>query len=457
MYLNFKIYFFFKFQFKAPFNTTFSEKTPEGWTRVQSSLQYDEPTRKLWEELQKPYGNPSSFLRHLIILEKFYRNGDLILSPKASTHSETYNSCVQNRLKSYDNFSPNKSINQFDESVNKIQKHLSNNSVTMTSKPKDNQKSMQSVQCSPTNIQKNRVANSQEINSVIDKNVASTTRTYTTPDLPPELISISKTADTHNHSAPLKNKLISMKSNPSQIANVIKLPETLTPQERLSSKNWRPTLIPLTSSTILNQHGPLYLTADGRRLPALVQVQSSGRPFLISIHDYNRMCILRREKLLRDQMLKANNKNALNGIMNTQIGQGNKKLFERMSGNYRLPTATATSSNINRPSTSSVDSSCISPLIPSHSSTNQVFNKKVSNIQPNTSGGHSNTIKNNLLLKNRELLSKIPKNLTVIPQLKSQTLSNASLLSVFPNNNNPLITANIKNQNFGQDKKNTEK
>lgn len=31
------------------------------------------------------------------------------------------------------------------------------------------------------------------------------------------------------------------------------------------------------------------------------QVQSGGKPYLISIHDYNRMCILRRERLLREQ------------------------------------------------------------------------------------------------------------------------------------------------------------
>ncbi|KAL5275055.1 hypothetical protein ACFFRR_001186 [Megaselia abdita] len=431
-------------QFKAPFNT-YSEKTPEGWTRVQSFLQYDEPTRKLWEELQKPYGNSSSFLRHLIILEKFYRNGDLILSPKASTNSYTYNTCVQNRLNSYDNFSPNKIIAQFDDSVNKIQRQLSNNSVTMTTKPKDdNQKSLQSVRCSISNNKKNKL--NKGMNSVIDKSLSST-KTCTATDLPPELISISKTADSHNRT-PQKTKMISLKT-PSQIANVIKLPETLTPQERLSSKNWRPTLIPLTSTTHLNQQGPLYLTADGRRLPALVQVQSSGRPFLISIHDYNRMCILRREKLLRDQMLKANNKNALNGILNTQMSQSNK-ILEKNSGNYRLPSATATSSIISRPSTS-VESSGIVPT---------TF-KKVSNILPIAGGGHNNNIKTNLLLKDRELLSKIPKNLTVIPQIKSQTFSNASLLSVFPQNNNPLTpslsSSNIKSPNYVQDKKNTEK
>lgn len=420
-------------------------------------MQYDEPTRKLWEELQKPYGNSSSFLRHLIILEKFYRNGDLVLSTKAGSNSNSYNACVQNRLKSYDNFSPNKSIAQFDDIVNKTKKQLSNNFVTVTTKPKDNQKSAKTVQCSSNN-QKNRMAN-METNNDISKNSIST-KSYSAPDLPPELISISKIADSHNR-AHQKTKLLSTK-NTSQIANVIKLPETLTPQERLSSKNWRPTLIPLTSSTHLNQQGPLYLTADGRRLPALVQVQSSGRPFLISIHDYNRMCILRREKLLRDQMLKANNLNALNGAPNTQAGQSNKRNLEKMSVNYRLPTATTTSSIMNRPSTSSFDHSAIVPttLMLPISSSNLAFNKKVSNVPPIAGIGHSNNIKTNLLLKDRELLSKIPKNLTVIPQIKSNAFSNTSLLTALPQNNSSLTTsltaANIKNTNNVQDKKITE-
>lgn len=417
--------------------------------------------------MQKPYGNLSSFLRHLIILEKFYRNGDLILSPKASTNSSTYNSCVQNRLKSYDNFSPNKAIAQFDEEVNKIQKQLSNNSVTMTTKPKDNVKSFQSTSSTVSSVNVNNTNNKDVSNSAPAKHSTPIQPHKPSTEFPPELISISKGL-TSNVSNPLsKPKSILAKPNTSQIANLIKLPETLTPQERLSSKNWRPTLIPLTSSAHLNQHGPLYLTADGRRLPALVQVQSNKRPFLISIHDYNRMCILRREKLLRDQMLKANNRNALNGMINTQIGQGNsnnnnnstnssnannKKIFPKMSGNFRQTTSTATSS---RPSTS-MDFSNLgtSPSISSSSSsstTAQFFNKNqnISNLLPNSSGGYGNNIKTSSLLKDRDLLSKIPKNLTVIPQIKSQAFSNASLLSVFPQTN--LINKNI------QDKKNVEK
>ncbi|XP_062139403.1 uncharacterized protein LOC133848051 isoform X1 [Drosophila sulfurigaster albostrigata] len=89
-------------QFKVPFGCSSSQRTPEGWTRVQTFLQYDEPTRRLWEELQKPYGNQSSFLRHLILLEKYYRNGDLVLAPHASPNASVYTQTVRQRLNSYD-------------------------------------------------------------------------------------------------------------------------------------------------------------------------------------------------------------------------------------------------------------------------------------------------------------------------------------------------------------------
>uniref|UniRef100_T1P9Y6 Putative metal-binding protein (DUF2284) n=1 Tax=Musca domestica TaxID=7370 RepID=T1P9Y6_MUSDO len=89
-------------QFKVPFGSSASQRTPEGWTRVQTFLQYDEPTRRLWEELQKPYGNQSSFLRHLILLEKYFRNGDLILSASASSNASVYTQTVRQRLTSYD-------------------------------------------------------------------------------------------------------------------------------------------------------------------------------------------------------------------------------------------------------------------------------------------------------------------------------------------------------------------
>ncbi|XP_022827052.1 uncharacterized protein LOC111356799 [Spodoptera litura] len=77
--------------------------TPEGWEKCNTMIQYDVETKKLWNELQRPYGNQSSFLRHLILLEKYFRSGDLILSHNASPHAATYSDSVQSRLRAYDN------------------------------------------------------------------------------------------------------------------------------------------------------------------------------------------------------------------------------------------------------------------------------------------------------------------------------------------------------------------
>lgn len=77
------------------------EITPQGWEKCATMIQYDKDTKMLWQELQRPYGNQSSFLRHLILLEKYYRAGDLILAPNASRNAINYSTSVQNRLISY--------------------------------------------------------------------------------------------------------------------------------------------------------------------------------------------------------------------------------------------------------------------------------------------------------------------------------------------------------------------
>ncbi|XP_011505221.1 PREDICTED: uncharacterized protein LOC105368027 isoform X2 [Ceratosolen solmsi marchali] len=78
------------------------EVTPQGWEKCATMIQYDRDTKMLWQELQRPYGNQSSFLRHLILLEKYYRSGDLILAPNASRNAINYSTSVQNRLISYE-------------------------------------------------------------------------------------------------------------------------------------------------------------------------------------------------------------------------------------------------------------------------------------------------------------------------------------------------------------------
>ena len=78
------------------------EVTPQGWEKCATMIQYDKETKLLWQELQRPYGNQSSFLRHLILLEKYYRSGDLVLAPNASRNAINYSTSVHNRLISYD-------------------------------------------------------------------------------------------------------------------------------------------------------------------------------------------------------------------------------------------------------------------------------------------------------------------------------------------------------------------
>ncbi|XP_015511523.2 MATH and LRR domain-containing protein PFE0570w isoform X1 [Neodiprion lecontei] len=78
------------------------EVTPQGWEKCATMIQYDRDTKLLWQELQRPYGNQSSFLRHLILLEKYYRSGDLVLAPNASRNAINYSTSVQNRLISYE-------------------------------------------------------------------------------------------------------------------------------------------------------------------------------------------------------------------------------------------------------------------------------------------------------------------------------------------------------------------
>ena len=42
------------------------------------------------QDLHYAYGNYAFFLRHLILLEKYWRNGDLILSDNASQKASGY-------------------------------------------------------------------------------------------------------------------------------------------------------------------------------------------------------------------------------------------------------------------------------------------------------------------------------------------------------------------------------
>lgn len=293
-----------------PFNSG-ATRTPEGWARVFTTIQYDEATRNLWEELQKPYGNQSSFLKHLILLEKYYRNGDLILSQNASTTAVTYSESVQNRLKSYDSSVVMPGIGS---PINILQQ-LSNAPITITPTVKNKFKIGNADNLAKNQLNSFSIENTKRKLGALEKfghkNKQGTTSQPPSKQMkideqqklsvPPDLISINtslsqKTGNVSGTSSP-------QKKSPNSTQQVIKLPDSLTPSERKqTAKPWRPTLIPITagSSATLNS-GPLFQTADGRKLPGLVQVMSGGKPYHISIHDYNRMCILRREKLWQIQ------------------------------------------------------------------------------------------------------------------------------------------------------------
>lgn len=420
-----------------------SWRTPDGWTKVTSTVQYDEPTRRLWEELQKPYGNQSSFLRHLLLLEKYFRSGDLLLTPNANHNAITYAESVQHRLQAYDNIPPRpvsitqilpqntvtqstamdlanvKSITTANKAVTISKVNAPPKpaalSITANSKPNTNDNASNSLlksNVSQAPKTRSHTVTTEPING--DKSdattktggnnttVASNTNVNNTitpktknPGLPPELICIT-TPPNEKHtpavpppsyqlqmqltlqqqiqqqhqnslllstqtkqlfgmvppamvpnvpvqvSSPKKQAstiatapttaIISNNASNSTQANkspnnsqnsttlsgkVIRLADALTEAERRESKHWRPTLMPITAE-MNNKDGQLYQTADGLQLPYFVQVKSGGKPYMITIHDYNRMCILRRERLLKDQTELLKNKSNQSGSANSQ-------------------------------------------------------------------------------------------------------------------------------------------
>uniref|UniRef100_A0A2M4B7Z0 Putative secreted mucin n=1 Tax=Anopheles marajoara TaxID=58244 RepID=A0A2M4B7Z0_9DIPT len=416
-----------------PFSSA-TMRTPEGWTKVTTTVQYDDSTRALWEELQEPYGNQSSFLRHLLLLERYFRNGELVLSPMAKTNASSYAEAMQSRLRSYDNkpsavssppalasLSPTASSLatggvQLDKASNILQQ-FSNSTITIvpTSRVRGGNKAASvadaagqsansagltvtpqqallvseatsppaSTPAAPVSLLKSNnlhLANSHQQEQTLagmkrkistDGGTkasivpAATSSPHTSAgaskvakldepkgvgaaatSMPPELIclnrkpSVTITTIPASRPAPTnqpqqqQSLLQQQSSTPSlqqeqqqqQTANqspadkvaatatgtanreIIHMPDKLTEAERReSSRTWRPTLLAIVPGVTESlKTEPLYKTADGRLLPRLVQVMSGGKQYHISINDYNRMCILRREKLIQQQLLSGN-------------------------------------------------------------------------------------------------------------------------------------------------------
>lgn len=237
------------------------EKLPEGWEKCMSTIQYDSDTKLLWQELQKPYGNQSSFLRHLILLEKYFRSGDLILSPNASHHSVNYSESVQNRLRAYDNI-PISSYN-FQSNPTTVNKSSSGIITTKEAAP-----SVSIINAA--NIPKNTPITLSQINNFAPHTVNKNRN----PGVPPGLIS-----------------LLPGSSRPST-KTVIKVPQPQKIKIPLI-KNWRPNLIPIDPNKKF----------DKDKKPGFVKVISAGKPYHITIDDYNRMCAIKKSYDLKQKRL----------------------------------------------------------------------------------------------------------------------------------------------------------
>lgn len=225
------------------------ERTPEGWEKCVSTIQYDAETKHLWHDLQKPYGNQSSFLRHLILLEKYFRNGDLILSPNATHHSLNYSESVHNRLKSYDNIPSGKpqKIPSAAAAVSVATKEIVQPTFTILN---------------AANIPKNTPITISQLNSSF----------LGAKKTPPGLISLQPAA-----SRPIAPPLVKV-AQPQKI----KFPIT---------KNWKPNLMPIDPSR------------KTEKKAGLVQVISGGKPYHITIEDYKKMCAIKRSFEMKNKRL----------------------------------------------------------------------------------------------------------------------------------------------------------
>ncbi|XP_064073193.1 uncharacterized protein East isoform X1 [Vanessa tameamea] len=310
--------------------------TPEGWEKCNTMIQYDVETRKLWTELQRPYGNQSSFLRHLILLEKYFRSGDLILSHNASPHAANYSTSVQSRLRAYDNLPPETSRRESVSLIEFRKKPSVNGKSLLKSNQNSEEKDPKKFMPPPGNLPKPKSKTEKK-----------------TKALPPELIAIN-TPNAQGRKA-IQNVLHNIQqlvkgvsaSDPTEVAAAPLPPPKFDPpkekkempglkfepikekkdntkldkekkeatksdtpkKQKANSKGWRPTLMPITPENLAKvAREPLKLAVDGHSLPSLVQVLSAGNRYHITFEDYNKMCLIRRERQQRLQEKEAKSK-----------------------------------------------------------------------------------------------------------------------------------------------------
>lgn len=233
--------------------------TPEGWEKCNTMIQYDVETKKLWNELQRPYGNQSSFLRHLILLEKYFRSGDLVLSHNASPHAANYSDSVQSRLRAYDNI-VNDTPRRSEPAISLIEfrkKPSMNGKSLLKSNQNDSEKDTKKFMPPPGSLPKTK--------SKADK--------VKSKPLPPELIAIntpnaqgrkaiqnvlhniqqlvkgvSASDPTEIAAAPLPASIVATKFDPPPAKEKKETPkkEDAPKKTKATSKPWRPTLMPIT-------------------------------------------------------------------------------------------------------------------------------------------------------------------------------------------------------------------
>lgn len=561
-------------------------RTPEGWTKCTTTIQYDEETRRLWNHLQEPYGNQSSFLRHLILLEKYFRSGDLVLSQNATSSATNYSESVQSRLRSFDHIPT---------TVNSEMPTGYRPNLTVTKKPSSEQLVNSSAHIPPaelplseiTQLTKKFKLDKKSIGSMQIGNMVSLAKSSSafvkpvkkgqetshnrSPSVPPDLISIgnkssisaapisalkrsslpstsiespvtvalkisgNSTTNVSSSSAPTTDTSpafvsaslaiqaaaavtsvptassttstsqyagtsgssltvvpvtgssttspdapASKEPSPTPASTQTPTPATTTlsaaePIKKTGSavKPWRPTLIPIDPNSEPPNPGQLFQTVDGRRLPSLVQVMSGGKPYHISIQDYNRMCILRRQKVVQMQKTQLiqkikdaqktdkNPTEAKNSVVSVNkkkvVDIPNKVLEQNSVIPIRGAESTKTKKTVNNATAILKNLPQISKNLTVARTTTAVTNTSISNTATITKSDAVSiaseegywsweSIKKQKMSDEdsksqmETMLSKIPKSLTVIPQ-KAVNRTN----SISPNSV-PTNTSLLKNQ-----------
>ena len=339
------------------------ERTPEGWEKCSTTIQYDYETKQLWQELQKPYGNQSSFLRHLILLEKYFRNGDLILSPNASHHAVNYSESVQNRLRAYDN-TPSTSgpiqplcmipFNKFQKTPSGIITSKETNPISQTIPV-----------LNAANIPKNIPISISQLTNP-NSNFLITINKQKAPIGPPSLMPLQ----------PGTNKPVSP---------LIKVPQSQKIKFPIT-KNWRPGLIPIDPNKKLEKKS------------GLVQVISSGRPYHITVEDYKKMCAIKRTFDLKQKKLQESQKAAKH--MSQRLAPTTNSILKTLSPQKGLIIAKTSVMNQANEEMESVNAER------RDEATLEKLNKEFERIKT----------KLNTDVRSFMVLPKIPKSLTVIPQ-----------------------------------------